>query len=151
MGSKTAAGSVLAITATAPATNDAAGYGAGTYLEIGGPDKLGTFGSTFAKVEWKPLKGGVDKHKGSVDYGSLQPTIATDDNDAGQTLLRTAAADATSKLYYFKVTLSDGAIRYFPGRVFGDAETVDGADSVLTWAPVIEICAKPIKVAAPTP
>lgn len=149
MGSKTAAGSTLAISATAPATNDAAGHAALTHVEIGGPDKLGTFGSTFAKVEWKPLKGATDKHKGSVDYGALQPTIAVDDEDAGQVLLRTAAEDSTSKLYYFKVTLSDGGIRYFAGRVFGSAETVDGVDSILTWAPVIEICDKPIKVDAP--
>lgn len=148
MGSTTAAGSALAISAGIPATNDAAGYAALTYTEIGQIEKIGAIGAVFAKVEFQPLKGAKQKHKGSVDYGSLSPTLAHDDSDAGQTLLRTAAANATSTLYSFKVTYPDNAIRYFQGRVFGYPETTDGADSILTAAPTIEISTSIIKVAA---
>lgn len=149
MGSTTAAGTTLAIGATAPATDDAAGYGALSLTEIGGVEKIGAIGASFAKIEFKPLKGPVEKHKGSVDYGSLQPSIAHDDSDAGQTLLRTASDDATSKLYPVCVTYPDGAKRYFQGRVFGYPETADGADSILMANPVIEISTKVVKVAAP--
>ncbi len=148
MVSTTAAGSALAISAGNPATDDATGYAALTYTEIGQIDKIGAVGAVFAKVEFQPLKGPKQKHKGSVDYGSLNPTLAHDSTDAGQTLLRTAADDATSKLYSFMVTYADGAKRYFQGRVFGYPETTDGADSILTAAPMIEISTKIVKVAA---
>lgn len=148
MGFTTAAGSALAITATAPATLDASGYGAGTYTEIGSIDKIGGFGASFAKVEFQPLKGAKQKFKGSVDYGSLAPSMALDPTDAGQILMTTAANDIAQKLYYFQVTLQDGAKRFFGGRVFGMPETVDGADSVNMANPTIEICTPVVRVAA---
>lgn len=148
MTSTTAAGSALAISAAAPATQDAAGYGALDFTEIGGIEKIGAIGATFAKVEFQPLKGPKDKHKGSADYGSLQPSLAIDDDDAGQTLLRTAADDETSTLYSFEATLPNGDKRYWQGRVFGFPETIDGADTVVTAAPTVEICTKVIKVPA---
>jgi hypothetical protein len=148
MTSSTAAGSTLAISAASPATEDAAGYAALTFTEIGQIEKIGSVGATFAKVEFKPLKGATQKHKGSVDYGSLQPSLAHDAGDAGQTLLRTAADDATSTLYSFKVTYPDGAKRFFQGRVFGYPETTDGADTIIMATPTVEISTKIGKVAA---
>lgn len=148
MKTTTAAGSTLAISAAAPATEDAAGYAALAFTEIGNIEKIGGLGATFAKVEFQPLKGPKQKHKGSVDYGSLQPSLAHDLEDAGQTLLRTASDDATSALYSFRVEYPTGEKRYFQGRVFGYPENVDGADSVIMAAPTIEICTKIVKVAA---
>lgn len=150
MTSQTAAGSTLAISSASPATNDAAGYAALTPTVIGNLEKIGTIGSTFAKVEFQPLKGGKQKFKGSVDYGSLQPSLALDSADAGQAIMQTAADDETQKLYSFKATYQDGSIRYFQGRVFGMPENVDGADTVIMANPTIEICTKPVKVAAPS-
>lgn len=148
MTSQTGAGSSLAISAAAPATQDAAGYAALTHTEIGNVEKLGAFGASFAKVEFQPLKGAKQKYKGSADYGSLQPSIAIDSTDAGQTLMQTAADDETQKLYSFRVTLSDGAKRYFQGRVFGLPENVDGADSMVMSTPALEICTKIVRVPA---
>ena len=105
-------------------------------------------GAVFAKVEFQPLKGPKQKHKGSRDNGTLSPTLAHDESDAGQTLLRTASDDGTSKLYAFMVTYPTGAKRYFQGRVFGYPETTDGADTILTAAPTIEISTDIVKVAA---
>lgn len=148
MGTMTGAGSELAISAGVPATQDAAGYAALTYTDIGSIEKIGGLGSAFNKIEFQPLKGARQKHKGSVDYGSLQPSLAHDPADAGQTLLRTAA-DALTALYAFRVTYADGAKRYFQGRVFGYPETVDGADSILMANPTIEINTAIVKVAGP--
>lgn len=145
MGSTTAAGSALALCASSPAEEDLAGYAALTFVEVGNVEKIGTLGSTFAKVEFQPLKGPKQKYKGSVDYGSLSPSMAIDTADAGQTLLRTAADDTTSKLYSCKVTYADGSVRYFQGRVFGNPETTDGADTMLMAAPTIEISTKIIR------
>ncbi len=144
MGSLTAAGSALAISAGIPATQDAAGFAALAFTEVGGVEKIGPIGPVFAKVEFQPLKGPKQKHKGSVDYGGLSPSLAYDDADAGQTLM-SVAADNQIALYAFKVTLADSTIRYFQGRVFGFAINIDGADSVVMVNPTIEINTKPIK------
>lgn len=147
MGSLTAAGTTLAISAGIPATQDAAGFAALTYTTIGGIDKLGPLGPTFDKVDFQPLNGPKQKHKGAVDYGSLSPSMAHDDADAGQNLLRTAG-DNQIALYALKETYPDGAVRYFQGRVFGYTETVDSASSIIMGNTTIEANTKPIKVAA---
>jgi hypothetical protein len=148
MGSTTAAGSALAISAALPATEDAAGYAALTWTEIGGIEQIGGIGPTFNKTEFVPLKGDKDKHKGSVDHGALQPSLAHDDEDAGQTLLRTASDDRTSKLYSFMATYPTGEKRYSQGRVFGYPENVGNADSVIMANPTIELCRKVVRVPA---
>jgi len=150
MGSQTAAGSSLAISVTSPATADATGYAALTFTDVGQVEKLGSIGASFAKVEFQPLKGAKQKFKGSADYGALQPSMALDSSDAGQAIMQTSADDESQKLYSFRVTYPDGAKRYFGGRNFGMPETADGADSMLTGAPTIEICTKIVKVTAPT-
>jgi len=148
MGSQTAAGTTLAISAASPATQDAAGFNALSFIEIGQVEKIGAIGASFAKVEFQPLKGPKQKYKGSADYGTLQPSIALDSADAGQTLLQTSGDDESQKLYAFRVVYQDGAKRFFQGRTFGMPENGDGADSMLMATPSIEICTKIVKVAA---
>lgn len=147
MGSQSSAGAALAISAATPATFDAAGYGALTFTEIGQIEKIGSVGASYAKVEFQPLKGPKQKFKGSVDNGTLSPSLAHDPEDAGQTLLRTAADDI-STLYSFEITFQSGDKRYFQGRVFGYPETIDSADSIVMAAPTIEISTAIVKVAA---
>jgi hypothetical protein len=149
MGSTTAAGSAILMSVAAPATQDQQGFTALTFTEIGGVEKIGAIGASYAKTEFQPLKGAKQKYKGSADYGSLQPSIAIDEADAGQALLQTAADDETNKLFSFKVIKPDGAIRYFQGRVFGNPETIDGADALIMGNPNIEICTKVVKVPKP--
>lgn len=148
MGSTTAAGTAIAISAGAPATHDASGFAALTWTEIADVEKLGTIGATTDKVEFQPLKGPKQKHKGPSDYGSLQPSMAHNEEDAGQVLVRTAAAPTNNALYSFMVTLPDGAKRYFRGRVFGYPEQIEGAGSIVMANPTIEIETTIVKVAA---
>lgn len=148
MASTTAAGTAIGISAAAPATFDATGYAALTYTEIGGAEQIGAIGATTNKVEFQPLKGPKEKHKGSTDYGSLQPAIAHNETDAGQTLLRTAANPSNNALYSFMVTYPDGAKRYFQARVFGYAENVGNADSIIMANPTIEINTVVVKAAS---
>ncbi len=148
MGLQTGAGSSIAISVAAPATQDAAGYAALTFTEAGNCEKIGAIGATYTKTEFQPLKGPKQKLKGSADYGSVQPSFAHDEADAGQTIFRTAADDETNALFSFRVTYQSGAKRYFQGRVFGWPETTDGADPILMATPTVEICTKVMKVAA---
>lgn len=150
MGSTTAAGTGIEISAGAPATQTEAGYAALAFTEIGNVEQLGTIGATTNKTEFQPLKGGKQKHKGSTHYGSLQPSLAHDPEDAGQELLRVAADPDNRDLYAFKVTYPAGDIRYFQGRVFGYPENVGNSDAMLMANPTIEIEKKIVKVPAPT-
>lgn len=148
MATTTGAGTGLAISADTPTTEDEAGYAALTYTEIGDIERIGSFGASTDVITFQPLKGPAQKHKGPTNYGAIQPSLAHNDEDAGQTLLRTAADDETSALYSFEVTYPDGAIRYFQGRVFGYPESVDGATSMVMATPSIEISTKVVKVNA---
>ena len=145
MGLQTGAGSAIAISVAAPATQDKAGYAALTYTEAGNCEKIGTIGATFAKTEFQPLKGAKQKLKGSAEYGALQPQFGLDEADVGQMLFRTAADDETNALFSIRVTYQNGAKRYFQARVFGWPETVDGADPVMTATPTVEICTKVVR------
>lgn len=151
MAASSAAGSTLAISVGVPATQDAAGYAALTLTDIGGLEKIGTVGAVYAKTEFQPFQGAKQKYKGSADYGSLQPSLAHDESDAGQSILRTAADDETNRLFAFALTYPTGAKRYFQGRVFGYPEATDGADTILMATPTIEICTKVVKTGAGTP
>lgn len=148
MGAMTAAGSKLAISAATPATQDVTGAAAISYTTIGKVEQLGAFGSTTEVVNFQPLDGPLEKYKGPSNSGAIQPQLAHDDEDAGQTLLRTAADDKTSKLYWFRVTFPNGARRFFGARVFGYPETVGAANSMVMANPSIEISTDVIKAAA---
>lgn len=148
MTAMTAAGSKIGITAVAPATQNLAGYAALTYTTIGGVEQLGAFGATTEVVNFQPLDGPLQKYKGPSNSGAIQPQLAHDDDDAGQTLLRTAADDKTSKLYAFQVIFPNGAKRYFGARVFGYPETVGAANSMLMANPSLEISTDVFKAPA---
>lgn len=148
MGAMTAAGAKLAISAGIPGTQDEAGFVALTYTNVGLVDKLGPIGGAFEKVTFQPLDGGLQKFKGPVDYGTLNPSMALDSEDAGQALMFTASEDQIGD-YAFRVTKPDGAIRYFQGKVFGMPEEINAANSVIMANPTVEINTKPIRVDAP--
>ncbi|EZP57259.1 hypothetical protein [Sphingomonas sp. RIT328] len=148
MTSMTAAGSKLAISAGSPATQDVAGASALAYTSIGQVEQLGAFGATTEVVNFQPLDGPLQKYKGPNNSGAIQPQLAHDDDDAGQTLLRTAADDKTSKLYWFRITFPNGARRFFGGRVFGYPENIGAANSMLMANPSIEISTDVLKAPA---
>ncbi len=148
MGTMTSAGTKLAISAAAPATQTAAGYQALTFTEIGKVESIGAFGAVTEEINFQPLRGPRESHKGGTNYGSLSPSIAHDDDDAGQELLRTASEDATD-LYSFEVTFPSGAKRYFQGRVFGYPENVGAANAMLMANPTVGISTAVVKAPAP--
>lgn len=126
-------GSTIAVTATAPATLDAAGFGALTYTSIGEVTEIGTFGASAAKVTHIPLSTGVTiKRKGAIDAGTIACKMARAPTDAGQAIL--VAAEASNSTYSFCVTLQSGTKLYFLALVMsyqtnvGNAGQITGAD-----------------------
>lgn len=146
--STTVAGTKLGISAGHPATEDEDGYGDLTFTVIKGIEKIGTFGADIAEVVFQPLDGDEEVHKGPASNGTLQPSLAVDDADAGQTLLRTAAARGNNALYSFEITLPSGRKRWTQGRAFGFPETVEGAATVFMAAPKIRLSNAVVKSAA---
>ncbi len=149
MGSSTSAGSKIGISTGAPTTENDSGYAAKTYTNIGRVENIGAFGATVSVTEFEPLDGPKEKHKGSVDYGTLTPRIAHDDEDAGQSLLRAAAEVDNNELYSYCITFPTGAKRYFQARAFGYPEDIGNRQSIIYANPSIAIETKIIKVPAP--
>lgn len=87
----TAAGTVLAFAAAAPATYDAAGYGALVATPVGEVGDLGEIPSrVYEAVRWRNIANrGESVAKGGYALGSQTIKVGIDPTDAGQTLLDT--------------------------------------------------------------
>jgi len=147
MGIQTSLGATWEVSASAPATNDSAGYGALTYTEVGEITNIGTIGPTFEDVTHTPLKTGVTQHrKGGADYGQMQVSMALDDTDAGQILVDSGVDGAEKDtLFSHKVTLQDGSIRYFRGQIYSAPETIGDASTMITKEVNVMVSSVPIK------
>ena len=144
----TSAGTTIGISAGVPASQNDTGYSALTYTTVGGVESLPAFGADTQVTSYQPLNGPVEKHKGSTNYGSITLPMAYDKADAGQNLVRAAAAPSNNALYAFVVTFPNGDKRYYQGRVFGAPDTVGGANNVIMSNAKIEICTAIVKVDA---
>jgi len=139
MASTTSAGTRIAITAGIPASQTKAGYEALTFTTVSGVESIPAFGAQTTVNTFQPLDGPQEKHKGPTNYGSIQIPMALDSRDAGQNLVRAAAAPTNNAQYAYRVTYPDGAVRYFLGRAFGLQETPGSATNVLMQTTTVEI------------
>ena len=140
MGVRTSAGSVLAISASTPATFNAAGYSAVgmTYTPIGEVTDLGEFGREFALVTHNPVDSrGTVKKKGSFNEGSMTVQLGLDTDDAGQVLAK--AASLSDADYSFKLTDQKGDVYYFQGQVMSWKVGVGSVDTITAATMVIEL------------
>jgi hypothetical protein len=145
----------LSISATLPATYDAAGYGstAVAFTAIGLVENYGTYGlkaqiNTFIPVD----TGIVSKTKGTKDYGSMQVTLGDVPADAGQVIL--AAAVESKAHYSAKIVYPLGNGESTPETVYMDVlvsefQSMNGAaNDIRKRSLVLEVCKKPVVVAA---
>lgn len=139
MGIFTSAGTVLSIGgSTPPATFDAAGYSALTWVVCGKLENGGALGDESAEVTFDDLaERRTLKLKGQDNAGNMELVLGLDDADAGQDDLLDAQADKSTADYYFRVQFANkrnatgtGAIRYFGAKVFSVRETIDTANNV---------------------
>jgi hypothetical protein len=139
------AGTTLAISAAAPATEDAAGYNALTWTLIGEITDLGEFGPTANLITHNPIADKITrKLKGAVNYGSMNLTMARDTTDAGQVLLR--AAQAANNAYSFRVTFQNGAKSYFKGLVLSTSTQAGSVDSITGLTSNVELTSAIVEV-----
>lgn len=143
MTSMTSAGTEFAVSAGVPATQTLAGYTALTYTPVGGTSSIGAIGATYEEISFKPLIGPEETHKGSPNYGSLTPAMASDDADAGQAILQTALDSQTAQIAV-RITKPDGKKRYFQCRVFSLPDTIGESNSIIMKNASLKINTKPI-------
>lgn len=108
----TNAASKIYICATPQPLNlDQSGYEALTWVEIGGVGNLGETGKTTNMVSY-PTWGDsvVQKAKGLTNAGDPSLEVARIPTDAGQVILRAAAAVGNNNTYAFKMVKADGAV-----------------------------------------
>jgi len=150
----TMSGALMDISAALPATYDAAGYTAVgmVYTAIGEVENFGAHGLKANIIKFTSVGTAVvEKAKGSKDYGSASYTIANIPSDVGLVIL--AAASESQNRYSMKLTYPLGTgttseIHYFDVLV-SEYQYSDGTvDTVQKLAVMIEICRKPVIVAA---
>jgi hypothetical protein len=141
-------GATVAISATLPATYDAAGYGATTttYTAVGQVETFGNQGVTATVTEFTPIDTAVvAKIKGSKNYGNMDLTLAALPSDSGQDLLETASE--SSAHYSVKLTYADTSIHYLDVLVFKFEQVGGSVNDVHKLNVSFAICRKPVIVA----
>lgn len=109
-------GTVLAVSATLPTTENLAGFEALTYTPVGLVSEVPEFGTQQAIATFTPLATGITlKRGGSIDNGDLTVPMALTGADAGETILRTRAqgGPTTDKRVAVRVALANGDFAYF--------------------------------------
>jgi len=126
----TPSGTILTLSADAPATLDEEGYDAITYTEIGEVGDLGDIPTpVYDAVAWATVtERGEYKSKGGYSLGSQTVTVAIDPDDAGQALVDAATLD--DELYTVKIEHPDLGIIFGRAlvnggpRLYGDTGTI---------------------------
>lgn len=138
-----------AISASLPATYDAAGYGVTTitYTLIGRVQDFTPYGSKRETGTFKPIAGAVEKYKGAPNYGDGDLVCADVPADAGQVILK--AAEASPNHYSMKITYSDGEVHYLDVLVSSWVLAGGKENTPLTRTATLGICKAPVVVVAP--
>ena len=139
---------VFAISASLPATYDAAGYGATTitYTAIGKVISFPAFGSNRPTAEVPLINAAVEFIKGSARYGGGDLKCGDVPADAAQVILK--AAEASANHYSIKITYSDGEIHYLDVLVnkWELSEATENTPMIRTAG--LQLCKTPVVVAA---
>lgn len=154
MAVQTAASTEISISATTPATFDAAGYAAvDDFAVIGEVVDAGTHGRVYAVVTHNPLgTRGTQKFKGSFNEGTKEIQMALDDEDAGQILAKEALNSDDD--YSFCVEYPDGSKDFFQAKVMSFQKSASTVDTVISASMSLEITTSKdgvgiVEVAAP--
>jgi hypothetical protein len=137
----TSTGTLLAVVAAQPATVDAAGFGALTFVNVGEVTDLPEYGASAEVVTHQPLATGItEKYKGFINNGSMSVSLARDADDAGQAVLSLGVTGINKNTEHsFRVTYQDGSIDYFTGKIFSYTKAPGSANSMVSSTVQIEI------------
>jgi hypothetical protein len=126
------------VSASTPATWDAAGYAALTYTTVGEITNFGEFGRIYNLVTHNPVSNrGTVKKKGSFNEGQMALQLGLDTDDTGQILMK--AASLSDNDYSVLVTTQNGDKYYMQVQVMSWKVNVGGVDSITSAACTVEI------------
>lgn len=127
----TVANTTVSISAALPATYDAAGYAALTWVPVGELTDIGSvLGREYNTSTHAPIGSAQQiEKKASYKLGNADFTCGWLEADAGQVLISTAAS--SNAIYAFKVIKQDGTIRYFTAQVMKFVENLGTVDNVV--------------------
>ena len=141
------AGATLSISASLPATYDAAGYAATTvvFTAVGEVENFGNHGVTATVTEFTPVDTStVAKVKGSKNYGTMSLTIGDIPGNAGQVIMR--AASESNAHYSVKITYQDTSVHYMDVLVSKYENQNGTVNDVLKIGCDMAICRIPVIV-----
>ena len=146
----TSTGTKLSVVAEAPATFDAAGFEALTFVEVGEVTDLPEYGPNVQVVNHEPLSSGItEKYKGFIDYGSIAVGLGYDVADDGQLILSDAVSGATKNdPHSFEIEYQDGSKDYFVGGVFSYTKNPGAANNIVSSTATVEINTEVLNVPA---
>lgn len=126
----TVAGTVISVSAAAPATFDGVGYAALTWTAVGNIEDGGEHGREYAEVTFNPIgTRGTRKFKGSFNEGSKTLSVAYDSDDVGMIVLKTALNSDND--FSFKIAYPGGDVDYFQAKVLTVTKATGGVDSMI--------------------
>lgn len=127
----TVAGSKLYVSASAPATDDAAGFTALTWTEVGSITSIGSVkGREYATSTLSTIGDSQDREKkGSFKLPNADFECAWIEDDAGQLIIETGSKD--TNVYSFKVLKQNGDARYFTAQVMKFVENNGTSNDVV--------------------
>lgn len=138
MAVRTSAGTTIAVSASTPATFDGTGYNALSWTAVGEVVNLGEFGREYNVITHNPVgTRGTVKKKGSFNEGQIALQVGLDTDDAGQILLKAAAASDND--YSFRITTQNGDKYYFQAQVSSFKVGVGGVDDITSATINLEI------------
>jgi len=136
----TSAGSTLHVVAsgTKPATYDASGYAALTWVAVGEVVDLGEFGREYNLVTHNPIGNrSTQKFKGSFSEGQISLQLGLQTDDAGQIILKAASLSDLS--FSFKVTTQNGDVYYFQAMCMSFKVGVGSVDQITSASVTLEL------------
>lgn len=135
----TSATTTVYVGTTYPATLDAAGYGAVTWVKIGEVSSVGTLGGKTNVIKHIPIDTGVVvKRGGSQDFGTLSLQLARH-TGSDITAVNSAFSNRTSTAFKVVYPTSLGQTDYFTGIVTAAETNVGNADQILGYNVTVEI------------
>lgn len=145
MAAYTSAGSTLRVTATAPATFNAAGYGnifpspaVAANPVVGEITNLGEFGREYNEITHNPIgTRATQKYKGSYNEGQISLELALDQKDTGQLMLK--AASTSDADYYFEIKDSAGNKYYMIAKVMSFKINIGTVDQITTASVMLSL------------
>lgn len=150
-------GATLAISASRPATFDAAGYAdtdlVPTWVTVGEVENYGEHGLQAQTLTFTNVADAiVQKLKGSKDYGTMSLTLGNVPADTGQALLATASESQNRYSARLTYPLGDGEvtpeIHYLDVLVVSRSFQDGDVNAIRKTAVGLAICKKPVEVAA---